>query len=164
MTLVVLLFAAASEPQNTAPTGKPTISGIPHVGQTLTASTSGIDDATGLTNSGYTCQCIRVSGGSAANLSGAVDSTCTLVAAGPAHRVCMRVSFTDDGGYAAPLTSDYPPGGSVLNRPGAPSTFERAGRHRSSTGTATAAPVTAGLPRGATAIGSGRWWTAPCGA
>ena len=47
---------------NTAPTGAPTITGTAQVGQTLTAVTTGIVDANGLTSPGYTYQWIRVNG------------------------------------------------------------------------------------------------------
>ena len=47
---------------NTAATGAPTITGTAQVGQTLTASTTGIMDADGLTSPTYTYQWIRVDG------------------------------------------------------------------------------------------------------
>ena len=47
---------------NTAPTGAPTITGTAQVGQTLTAATTGITDADGLTSPNYTYQWIRVDG------------------------------------------------------------------------------------------------------
>ena len=60
VALSALVFAVPSEAQtNTAPTGKPTIDGTPHAGEILTASVSGIADANGLTNPGYTYQWIR---------------------------------------------------------------------------------------------------------
>ena len=72
VALAALVFAVPSEAQNTAPTGKPTIDGTPHAGETLTASVSGIADADGLTNPGYTYQWIRVPviGGGRATLPG----------------------------------------------------------------------------------------------
>ena len=45
---------------NTPATGAPTITGTPQVGQTLTAGTTGIMDADGLTSVSYTYQWIRV--------------------------------------------------------------------------------------------------------
>ena len=47
---------------NTPATGAPTITGTAQVGQTLTAGTTGIMDADGLTNVSYTYQWIRVDG------------------------------------------------------------------------------------------------------
>ena len=81
VALSALVFAVPSEAQtNTAPTGKPTIDGTPHAGETLTASVSGIADADGLTNPGYTYQWIRVVivGGGTSNIAGATASTYTL--------------------------------------------------------------------------------------
>ena len=43
-------------PQNSAATGAPTINGTAQVGQTLTASTSGISDSDGLANATFTYQ------------------------------------------------------------------------------------------------------------
>ena len=47
---------------NTAPTGAPTITGTAEVGETLTAVTTGIADADGLTSVSYAYQWIRVNG------------------------------------------------------------------------------------------------------
>ena len=44
---------------NRPATGTPTISGTVQVGRTITADTSGIDDADGLTNVSYSYQWIR---------------------------------------------------------------------------------------------------------
>ena len=96
---------------NTAPTGKPTIDGTPHAGEILTASVSGIADADGLTNPGYTYQWIRVVpfGGGTSNIAGATASTYTLTGDDVTHRVRVRVMFTDDGGTAETVTSDELP-------------------------------------------------------
>ena len=48
--------------QNTPATGAPSASGTPQVGQVLTADTSGIADADGLTNASYGYQWLRVNG------------------------------------------------------------------------------------------------------
>ena len=108
VALAALVFAAPSEAQNNAPTGKPTIDGTPHAGEILTASVSGIADADGLTNPGYTYQWIRVVivGGGTSNIAGATASTYTLTADDVTHRVRVRVMFTDDGGTAETVTSD----------------------------------------------------------
>ena len=125
VALSALVFAVPSEAQNTAPTGKPTIDGTPHAGETLTASVSGIADADGLTNPGYTYQWIRVSrgggSGGTSNIAGATGSTYTLTGDDVGHRVRVRVMFTDDGGTAETVNSDdYPSSGTVLSLPGAP--------------------------------------------
>ena len=68
--------AAAPATANNPPTGLPTISGTTQVEQTLTADTSGIDDADGLTNVSYSYQ--WMAGGS--NIDGATGSRLTLTA------------------------------------------------------------------------------------
>ena len=82
-------------------TGAPTISGVVRVGQTLTADTSGISDANGLTNATFSYQWLADD----ANISGATSSTYTLAAADEGKVVKVRVSFTDDEGYDETLTS-----------------------------------------------------------
>ena len=86
-------------------TGAPTISGTAQVGETLTAATSGIMDADGLTTPGYTYQWIRVDGSTEADISGATSSTYTLVDADEGKTIKVRVSFTDDASNSETLTS-----------------------------------------------------------
>ena len=47
---------AVAPPPNTEPTGLPAVTGTPQVGETLTADTSAIDDADGLTNATFEYQ------------------------------------------------------------------------------------------------------------
>ena len=89
------------EPENSAPTGLPGISGTPQVDQTLTASTSDIDDADGLTNVSYRYQWIA--GGT--DIDGATGSSHTLTASQQGRTIQVRVAFTDDRGNAETLTS-----------------------------------------------------------
>ena len=89
------------EPENSAPTGLPGISGTPQVDQTLTADTSPIDDEDGLTNVSYGYQWIA--GGSA--ISGATGSGHTLTASEQGQTIQVRVTFTDDRGSNESLTS-----------------------------------------------------------
>ena len=89
---------------NTAPTGAPTITGTAQVGQTLTASTTGIADADGLTSTGYTYQWIRVDG-TEADIAAANSSTYILVAADLGTTLKVRVTFADDLGHTETLTS-----------------------------------------------------------
>ena len=82
---------------NTAATGAPTITGTAQVGQTLTAGTTAIMDADGLTSVSYTYQWIRVAtDNTETNISSATASTYTLVAADQGTTVKVTVSFTDD--------------------------------------------------------------------
>ena len=70
---------------NTAATGAPTITGTAQVGQTLTASTTGIADANGLTTPNYTYQWIRVDGTDEADIAGENSSTYPLGRRRPGH-------------------------------------------------------------------------------
>ena len=96
--------AVAARPNRPA-TGAPTISGTAQVSQTLTADTSGIKDADGLTNASYSYQWVRNDGNSDADIQGAASASYTLVAADEGKTVKVRVSFTDDRGHQETLTS-----------------------------------------------------------
>ena len=89
------------EPENSAPTGLPGISGTPQVDQTLTADTSPIDDEDGLTNVSYSYQWIA--GGS--DIAGATGSTYTLTSSDQGQTIQVRVTFTDDADNEETLTS-----------------------------------------------------------
>ena len=89
---------------NTAPTGAPTITGTAQVGQTLTASTTGIADADGLTSPTYTYQWIRVDG-TEADIAGENSSTYPLVDADLGTTLKVKVTFADDLGHTETLTS-----------------------------------------------------------
>ena len=108
--------AVANNTGNNTATGQPTISGTAQVGQTLTASTSGIADNNGLTTPGWTYQWILVDGGTETNITGATSSTYALGAATAGKQVKVKVSFTDDAGYSEELTSDaYPSSGTITS-------------------------------------------------
>ena len=85
-------------------TGAPTITGTAQVGQTLTAVTTGITDAEGLTSATYTYQWIQVNG-TAADIAGENSSTYTLVDADLGKAIKVKVSFTDDASNAETRTS-----------------------------------------------------------
>ena len=97
-------FVAPAIP-NSAATGAPTISGTAQVGQTLTASTSGISDSDGLTDAIFTYQWIANDGTEDTDIQDATVSTYTLTAADEGKTIKVRVSFTDDGGNQETLTS-----------------------------------------------------------
>ena len=98
--------AAVSAAPNTPATGAPTITGTAQVGQTLTAVTTAIMDANGLTTPSYTYQWIRVAtDNTETNISGATASTYTLVAADQGTTVKVTVSFTDDASNPETRTS-----------------------------------------------------------
>ena len=90
---------------NTAATGAPTITGTAEVGQTLTAVTTGIMDADGLTSPTYTYQWIRVDGTDEADIAGENSSTYPLVDADLGKTLKVRVTFADDLGHTETLTS-----------------------------------------------------------
>ena len=86
---------------NTPATGAPSISGTAQVGETLTSDTSDIADADGLAKAAFSYQ--WQAGG--ADISGATDSTYTLVDDDAGKAVSVAVSFTDDAGSAESVTS-----------------------------------------------------------
>ena len=88
-------------PSNTPATGAPAIGGTPQVGETLTASTSGITDQDGLTNVTYRYQWIA--GGS--DIGGATGPTYTLTASEQGQTIQVRMTFTDDADNEETLTS-----------------------------------------------------------
>ena len=91
---------------DTAPaTGAPTITGTAQVGQTLTAVTTGIMDADGLTSPTYTYQWIRVDGTDEADIASANSSTYPLVDADLGETLKVKVTFDDDLGHTETLTS-----------------------------------------------------------
>ena len=97
--------AEVEAPQaNTPATGVPTVSGTARVGETLTADTSAIADADGLTGVSYAYQWIRTGGGIDANIADATDSTYTLTEDDQGKTVKMRVTFNDDKGNSETLT------------------------------------------------------------
>ena len=88
-----------------ASAGAPTISGTVEVGETLTADTSGISDADGLTGATFSYQWVSDDGKGDTEIHGATDSTYTLVSADDGRAFRVRVWFTDDAGYKESLTS-----------------------------------------------------------
>ena len=96
----VATVAVAAAPNRDA-TGAPTISGTAQVDQTLTADTSPIDDADGLTNVSYRYQ--WTVGGT--DIDGATGSTYTLTASEQGKTIQVKVTFTDDRDNAEALTS-----------------------------------------------------------
>ena len=93
---------AAPPPPNTPATGAPTITGTVRVGETLTVSTTDISDADGLGNAAFAYQWLADD----SNLSGATDSSYTLVVADAGKAIRVRVTFADDAGNNEELTSD----------------------------------------------------------
>ena len=104
-TLTSAATEAVDAKRNTAATGRPTISGTVRVGETLTADTTGIGDADGLTNVSYSYQWVVTDGGAYIDISGETGATYTLVSADRGLHILVRVSFTDDAGKRERLAS-----------------------------------------------------------
>ena len=119
-TLTSAATAAVAVRPNTPATGLPTISGTVQVDETLTADTSGISDADGLTNVSYSYQWIRNDGTNDSDMGGQTGSTYTLVSADEGKAIKVRVSFTDDAGNEETLTSAAT--AAVAVRPNTPAT------------------------------------------
>ena len=100
-TLTSRATAAVAARPNTPATGAPTIRVTAQVGETLTALTSGISDADGLTNTTFTYQWLA----EYTEISGATGSSYTVTDGDVGQTIRVRVSFTDDAGNAETLTS-----------------------------------------------------------
>ena len=98
--------ASSGNVENTVATGKPTISGTPAVGETLTADTGAIEDVNGLTNADFAFQWTRYDGATRTDITGATSATYTLQDDDVGQQVSVTVSFTDDDGFQESLTSD----------------------------------------------------------
>ncbi len=92
---------------NNSPTGGPSITGLPRIGEVLTATTSGIADADGLENSSFSYQWVRHDplANSDTDIPGATGSTYTVTRQDQDRAIKVRVEFTDDGGNDEKLTS-----------------------------------------------------------
>ena len=104
-TLTSGATAAVAARLNSPATGAPAISGTAQVGETLTADTTGIADADGLTNVSFSYQWIRNDGNTDTDIAGETDSTYTLVSADVGKTIKVKVSFTDDANNLKTLTS-----------------------------------------------------------
>ena len=93
--------AQQQQQQNSEATGAPTISGTLRVGETLTASTSGIADADGLDNASFSYQWIRDD----ADIAGETARTFDLTDDDVGRTIKVRVTFTDNADNEETLTS-----------------------------------------------------------
>ena len=101
---------------NSPATGAPTISGTVQAGETLTADTSGITDADGLTNVSYSYQWLAED----ADIAGETASTYTLSDDDVGKAISVRATFTDNAGNEESLTSEAT--AEVTARPNSPAT------------------------------------------
>ncbi len=110
----------ATETPNAPATGLPSISGTAQVGDTLTAVTSGIEDADGLDNVTFNHQWLADD----ADIAGATGGSYILADADEGKTIKVKVSFTDDVGNEESLTSAataaVAAGGDPTDPPGSP--------------------------------------------
>ena len=97
--------AAVTARPNTPATGLPTISGTAQAGQTLTADTSGIDDADGRSNTVFSYQWVSNDGNADTNIQDATASTYEVSDDDVGNTIMVRVTFSDDRGNTESLTS-----------------------------------------------------------
>ena len=90
---------------NDPATGVPTITGTPEVGESIGANTSDIADADGPEDISFTYQWLRNDGTSDTEINREVTQYYRLTSADVGKTIKVRVSFTDDAGYAETLTS-----------------------------------------------------------
>ena len=104
-TLTSAATVSVAARPNSPATGAPIIGGTVQVGETLTADTSGIADADGLSGATFSYQWVANDGGTDADISSETDATYTLVAADVGDTIKVKVTFTDDAGNEEALTS-----------------------------------------------------------
>ena len=92
---------AMNQRANSPATGGPGITGTVQAGETLTATTDGIEDEDGLTGAVFAYQWVR----SGADIERAASSTYTVTGDDEGKPIQVRVTFTDDAGNAESLTS-----------------------------------------------------------
>ena len=96
-----------AQKQNTPATGGPGISGTPLIGETLTATTSGIQDEDGLTDADFAYQWVRseLGSNSETDIAGATGSSYAVTSDDAGKAIKVRVTFADDAGNEESLTS-----------------------------------------------------------
>ena len=93
--------AAVAARPNSPATGTPAITGTAQVGEMLTAGTSGIADADGLTSATFAYQWVA----NDTEITNATGSSYTLTSSDQSKTIKVRVTFTDDAGHEESLTS-----------------------------------------------------------
>ena len=105
-TLTSAVTAPMKPAQSNVPAmGLPTISGTAQVGETLTANTSGISDADGMTDAVFRYRWTRLDSHTDEDIEGATGSTYDLSEEDEGRTIRVRVSFSDDRGNEESLTS-----------------------------------------------------------
>ena len=96
---------AARAAANTAPAGRPAITGTAKVGEELTASVDAITDADGLVTAAYAWQWLANDGTQDTDIEGATGATHEVAPEQVGQTLKVRVTFTDDKGTEETLTS-----------------------------------------------------------
>ena len=101
-------LTSQNQAANSPATGGPGITGRALAGETLTATTSGIEDEDGLADAVFAYQWIRqdLATLNDTDIEGAISSTYTVTAADEGKAIQVRVTFTDDAGNPESVTSD----------------------------------------------------------
>ena len=108
---IVSVMTAAAAAQSS-----PAINGTAQVGETLTVDTYGM--ASGLVRAAYSCQWVANDGTSDTDITGATNSTYTLVPDDEGKTIKAQVTFTNDAGNEETRTS--PATAAVADRPNSP--------------------------------------------
>ena len=121
---------SAALKSNSPATGGPGIQGTARVGETLTATTSQIEDEDGLDNAVFAYQWVRAELGaqSGTDIAGATGASYVVTADDVGKAITVRVTFTDDAGNEESAPSSislvaapaWPPTPQVPDAPGAP--------------------------------------------
>ena len=85
--------------ENHPPQGLPSITGVPRVGETLTADTSAITDENGTDRATFTYLWLKVDGANTSPITGATGKTYTPTADLAGKQININVQMTDDRGY-----------------------------------------------------------------
>ena len=104
--VIITVAETAITVANTQATGSPIINGTVQVRQTLTADTSSIADADGMTNATLSYQWVSSDGVTYTDIPEATTSRYVLTAGDQGRVIQVRVTFTDDTGHAESLTSN----------------------------------------------------------
>ncbi len=97
---------AEAPTDDSPPTGLPVVTGAFQADDALTADTSAIADANGLTGVAYSYQWTESSAGTDTGIDGATGATHTPRHADVGRTFRVKVTFTDDDGYEHTLTSE----------------------------------------------------------
>ena len=95
------------QPQKPPDTGGPRTTGSPRTGETLTATTDGIEDEDGLSSPGFSYQWVRhdPATGTDTDIDGETGAAYTVTDDDEGQALKVRVMFTDDAGNEESLTS-----------------------------------------------------------